>query len=866
MDSSPTTTVATKHSTISSGANSDESCSVQDFNNLLGKDKKSSIKRFSQIHTIGLGGIGTVMSAYEEHLDRDLAIKMLRPAFRNSLNSVSRFIQEARATAHIAHPNIVPVYELGIFEDSGPFFTMKHVKGVTLHHILKRLDQKSEKYIKKYSLRSLLNIFIAICNGVAYAHSKNIIHRDLKPANIMLGDYGEVMVMDWGLVKKADHADEYFPNDPMPISQSASDIINTLDGEVTGTPAFMSPEQACGDNLAVDIQSDIYCLGAILCVILTKRRSPFSSGLKTLEILNLVANGRIIPPRKQKPKLKISKELNAITMKAMSHDKKMRYASVLDFISDIRNYLDNYPVMAYPVPLYIKFFKACKRRPMIPVTIAVAIFTLITAFGFQLYDQNERFNYNIKQASENINSGDLMYAKLKTVIKRLAELRKSNNKTDEQKIDALDKQRNQFEAFLDNYYNAAEIFLLKINTTGARLKEVNTKLGHIMKNKIYYSLMNKDFGKSKKLVSLMRLNKRAESYQQVRENDELYRKMNLVFYNEGIINIKTIPEGSEVEIIEILPIEPEDISEDRLEIKQLGSTPIKGFTLAAGSYEVTLYSENRPTITYPLLIEPGDIVNQKIYIPKKIPAGMSYIPAGAYYTEELSSTSKGMTRKTLAGFFIKKSEVTFEEYLRFWVTLNDPGEKQRYRSMLLLDKNSRRLAPAWDSSAKLSRYLKLQHPVCGISYKAAVAYCLWIARQRHRPCRLPSVDQWEKAARGVDGRKYVWKSEEQFKNILIPENQNAVKKYQFGAPTATFPLDVSVYGVLDMAGNVREYTSSLNPGSKNMFIVKGGSSRVGGSSVDCSFDGFAGRFADDIGLRYIMPLMKNQGQHNTANR
>ncbi len=865
MSSGPTTTVGTRQTTVPVGQNGDKKVSDHEISNVLGSDKKSSIKRFSQIHTIGLGGIGTVMSAYEEHLDRDLAIKMLRPAFRNSLNSINRFIQEARATAHIAHPNIVPVYELGVFEDTGPFFTMKRVEGVTLQHVLKRLNENSPKYIKKYTLRSLLNIFISICNGVAYAHSRNIIHRDLKPANIMLGDYGEVMVMDWGLVKRADHADENLQENPAPISVDESDVIKTLDGEVTGTPAFMAPEQARGDNLAVDIQSDIYCLGAILYVILTRQRSPFPRGLKTREILALNASGIITPPRKRMPKLKISKELNAITMKAMSHDKKMRYATVLDFISDIRSYLDNYPVTAYPVPLYIKFFKACRRRPLIPSTVAAAIIALIISFGFQFYERNERFNYYITQANENINSGDLMYAKIKTVIKRLAELRQNGEKIDVLKLNALNKQRNQFGAFLDNYYKVAEGYLSKMDTTGVRANEVNSKLGHIMKNRIYYSLMNRDFQSAKKLIGLMRLNKRAESYQRVRENETLYRKMNLVFYNEGIININTTPAVHKVEITELSRSEnltDNTATTDSPQIKQLGPAPIKNLTIAAGEYIITLHSKNRPVIKYPLLIEAGDIINQQIYIPEKIPDGMVYIPAGNYYVGAIRSTLQNMTKKYLPGFFIKKSEVTFGEYLKFWVTLSNPDEKQRFRSMLLLNKNSRRLAPAWDNMAKLYPRLKADYPVCGISYDAAVAYCRWLTIKRQRPCLLPSAEQWEKAARGVDGRKYVWGEDVKVKDILIPENQLAVKKYPFGAPAAKFPLDISVYGICDLAGNVREYTSSLNHGSKSMFVVKGGSSRIGGSSIDCSFNGFAGRLADDIGFRYIMPLTNRPKQDN----
>jgi eukaryotic-like serine/threonine-protein kinase len=858
MNSASTRKIIPRH--LADPLNNADRVSDNEINKALEVNNNASIKRFSQIHTIGLGGIGTVLSAYEKHLDRDIAIKMLRPAFRENRNSINRFIQEAKATAHIAHPNIVPVYELGNFEDTGPFFTMKRVEGVTLQHVLKRLNEDSEKYTKKYTLRNLLNIFISICNGVAFAHSKNIIHRDLKPANIMLGDYGEVMVMDWGLVKRANHADENNTDQPEPESRPSNDTdtIKTIDGEVTGTPAFMSPEQACGDNHAVDIQSDIYSLGAILYTILTKQRSPFASGLKTQEILQLNAEGKIVSPRKRMPKLKIPPELNAITMKAMSREKDQRYATVLDLIHDAQNYLDHYPVNAYPEPLYLTLFKACRRRPLIPTTVAAAITALAIAFGFQLYDRNERFNHYMKQANNNIQSGNMMYARGKTALKRLTVLRQAGDNANEENINALKKQLDRFGASLNNYYNVAEGFLAKIEETGSRSTEANSRLGYIMKNKIYYSLMSKDFQTTKRLVDLMRLNKRPASYIMVRENKTFYKKMNLVYYNEGVINIESTPVSSSVEITEL---SDNNLDKDKPEIKQLGPTPIKNKIINTGSYLITLYNKNKNTINYPVLVEAGDIIQEQIYIPKQIPINMAYIPAGNYYTGETSIQRK-MQKKYLPGFFIKKSEVTFGEYLRFWMSLKDPVKKQHYRSMILLNKNSRRLAPAWDNAAKLYPRLKTEYPVCGISHAAAEAYCRWVSIQHDRPCKLPSASQWEKAARGVDGRKYPWGRDIQKNRILIPENQLAIKQYPFGAPVATFPLDISVYGVHDMAGNVREYTSSLNHGSKSMFIVKGGSSRIGGNSAHCSFNGFAGRLADDIGFRYTMPLTANKQTNN----
>ncbi len=847
-----TTETSTKHSTSLLGGDDGARISPEELNAVLGKYKPNSIKRFSQIHTIGLGGIGTVLSAYEKHLDRDVAIKMLRPAFRENRHSVNRFIQEARATAHIAHPNIVPVYELGLLKDIGPFFTMKRVDGVTLQDVLQRLKEEDKTYLEKYTLRHLLNIFIAICNGVAFAHSKNIIHRDLKPANIMLGYFGEVMVMDWGLVKHVNQNNESTDNIPDAQAElNAKDEIKTLDGEVTGTPAFMSPEQARGDNQMVDQQSDIYSLGAILYVILTRRRSPFPTGLKTPEILQLSAAGQIIPPHRVKPnKIKVPRELSAIVMKAMSLDKTERYNTVLELIRDVRNYLDDYPVSAYRDPIYRIIFKAWRRYPLIPTTVAVAFTTLAIAFGMQYYNTTEQFRYYMQQAKTNINYGNLMYVKGSKVYQQIAALRHAGMHNNTRKIAQLSKKLNSYGAALNNYYEVAEGFLSKIEMMGNHDQEVNRGLGHIMRNKIYYSLLTEDFKNTRRLVELMRLNRRPESYRMVRDNEMLYRKMKLVYNNEGIVSLDTIPTQRPIEIKNLF--DPDDENAGKNIIK--GVTPLQDMELKSDSYLLTLLNNHNEKISYPLLVEPGDIINRKIYLPAEIPDGMVYIPPGNFYSGTTQTPRRLMTLSALPGFFIKKTEVTFAEYLQFWRDIADPVKRQQYRSMILMDNESRTLIPAWNMAGVLNPKLKADYPVHGISHAAAVAYCRWLSRRHHRCYRLPSAKQWEKAARGVDGRRYVWNNNTSRWHILTPENITAIKHFPFGAPPQSFPQDCSIYGVYDMSGNVREYTSTLNSGSSNMYIVKGGSFRIGGNSVRCAFEGFAGLLADDIGFRYVTPL------------
>ncbi|MFT3692638.1 MAG: serine/threonine-protein kinase [Kofleriaceae bacterium] len=199
---------------------------------------------------IGRGGMGEVLRAHDRRIDREIAIKRMRTA--PNPGAVARFLREARIQARLDHPAIVPVHDIGVDDQGRPFFTMKQITGTTL---AKRLEEG-------YARNRLLRAFVDVCQAIAYAHERGIVHRDLKPANIMLGDYGEVYVLDWGIARVLDGA-------PEPASAPTGEAIDTATraGDVLGTPGFMAPEQVRGE--AAGPASDVYALGAILFEILT---------------------------------------------------------------------------------------------------------------------------------------------------------------------------------------------------------------------------------------------------------------------------------------------------------------------------------------------------------------------------------------------------------------------------------------------------------------------------------------------------------------------------------------------------------------------------------------------------------------------
>ena len=235
--------------------------------------------RFQIEGEIARGGMGVILRGFDPDLGRDLAIKVLKAELASKPLTVQRFVDEAQICGQLQHPGIVPVYDIGRFEDGRPYFAMKLVRGRTLADLL---EERKSPLIDR---ARFIGYFQQICQAVAYAHSKGVIHRDLKPSNIMVGAFGEVMVMDWGLAKvmpRAETERNLLPQTEPPGIRNEEDRAEirtvrfdtgheTVTGSVMGTPAFMPPEQAAGEIDKLDERADVFGLGAILCVLLTGR-------------------------------------------------------------------------------------------------------------------------------------------------------------------------------------------------------------------------------------------------------------------------------------------------------------------------------------------------------------------------------------------------------------------------------------------------------------------------------------------------------------------------------------------------------------------------------------------------------------------
>ncbi|MBS0263418.1 MAG: PAS domain-containing protein [Planctomycetes bacterium] len=283
------------------------------------------------------GGMGLVWRAWDDQFQREVAIKELRRDVPHSAAVISRFLREARLTAQLQHPGIIAVHDLGrIPETDAPFYSMQLMSGRTLKQAVESFHGRhTSSNDADFELVKLLAAFIVVCQTIAYAHSQGVIHRDLKTDNVLLGDFGEVVVVDWGLAKRMDEPETLDEFAAAPDSVDvASDL--TIHGQVLGTPGYMSPEQARGD-LSVDHRTDIYGLGAILYELLTGQ--PPCTGTTVLEILTAVQSGTIVPPRQIRPQT--PRVLEEICLRALAHDPAQRFACATDIADAIQHWQDS---------------------------------------------------------------------------------------------------------------------------------------------------------------------------------------------------------------------------------------------------------------------------------------------------------------------------------------------------------------------------------------------------------------------------------------------------------------------------------------------------------------------------------------------
>ena len=746
----------------------------------------SEESRYVASGVIGEGAFGVVHRVLDRDLRRELAMKVLKPRPGRERQDIKRFVEEAQATAQLEHPNIVPVHELGNYGDS-VYYTMKLLHGQTLALALGNLKANDARAAREWSLTSLIQVFLQICQAIDFAHAKGVVHRDLKPHNVMLGDYGEVILMDWGLAKVVIEGEVR--------TEGLSPRTMTMDGVILGSPAYMSPEQAAGEIDKIDARSDLYALGAILYEILTLC-VPFESE-NTAWLLARILMEEPEAPRKRAPERDIPVELQRICLQALSKNPGLRQESARQLRDQVQAWLE-------------AELERGRRRELAEAKANEGIRSL--AVYRKLEREVRALEHECNLLQGRFRPWQPLSAK-REMLDRLRELELGRR--------GLDR------AF------------------GNCVAQLTTAVGLETENRTARGALSELYWE-RFLEAELRSDERGMAY--FRPLVEVYHdgKYTRELEGDGSLTLDSAPGGAEVWLYEYVEEDiPLVLSRERL----LGTTPLGPIKLAMGSYLVILRKQGYRDVRYPVFISRNrdwkGTVN--LYTDEEIGSDFVYAPAGSYVCggdEDSFTFALPRSEPMVEDFFIAVHPVTIEQYLEF---LNDlaatnPAEAatrtpRRHTvgdSYLIPGADGRYQLPEMDAEGDL---WEPRWPVIGVSYFDALAYCEWRSVRERRAFRLPTDLEWEKASRGVDGRWFPWG--DRYDGSLC-NMKDSLRERPAVVPVDAFPTDVSPYGVRGTAGNVRDWTWGEVPsgegGSARLYVmVRGGCWGFGPSGLKSTF-------------------------------
>ncbi|MEK7468474.1 MAG: bifunctional serine/threonine-protein kinase/formylglycine-generating enzyme family protein [Planctomycetota bacterium] len=856
-------------------------------------------ERFQLGPEIGRGGIARVIEATDAEIGRTVALKlMLENAPGDALE---RFRWEARITGKLEHPNIVPVHEVGALPGSKEiYFCMKRIYGRDMHHVIRERakdDEEGRATVGRWTLRRLVEAFRDVCRAVAFAHSKGVIHRDLKPANVMLGEFGEVLVCDWGLAKdrgeRPGMGEERAGGSGgmgigMGMGQKSAAKMTAADasrpvtetGEILGTPAYMSPEQARGDRESLDERSDVYSLGAILYEILVGR--PPYEGKTAEEVVKKVVASPLMPPS---ARAHVPPELEAICLKAMARRQEDRFATAGELAADVESYLEGTKEKERREGLAagqvgkardaVARWRALTKEAADANAEVMRLHESIPEYEGPsgrkpLWDMEERARTLDRDSITAFTEADAALASALSNVPGHHEAREVKAEMYWERFleaesagDERDMQLNRqtAEQFNDGVLDArlrgdgalsirTRVFPCRCLSHGRLVR--SDELGVLGLHPWSGRSLDQPDG-----LGLRELEPHEAHHLRLHSASCKPAPLNgaqvWAFRYEELdrLLIPTTPHGGATQVPRAVldalfgssPFRPRGGG------VYLGRTPIPRQPWPMGSWLLIVVAEGRAPQRVPIVVvRQHDIeLDLTLWAPEEIPAGFLPVAAGEfkYSGDKVGLAPNPLEHLTLPDFLIARNPVTCREYADY---LNDvrrtaPEEAARRVPRAAdksgfywpLDAAKGYAVPTADwlkaaPEAVRAQVAKLTNttidweedwPVTGISWEDGVVYSKWSSLRAGRLFHLPTEKQWEKSVRGPDGRVYPWGSTWE---ATFASSQQSHRTGGRPYPVSTYPTDESPYGVRGLGGNSSDRClnepNDMLPGRR---ITRGGS-------------------------------------------
>lgn len=728
-----------------------------------GGDEAGREARFEDLGLLGQGGMGEVRRMRDRDLGRTLAMKLIDPSFMASPGLQARFVEEAQICARLQHPGIVPIYEFGRLASGRLYFTMQEIRGHSFGVQIRQFHAQAGAARDSPGLRRLIDTFHRVCEAVAYAHVRGVVHRDLKPDNIMLGREGQVLVVDWGI------ASMFGASEAAEDGRGAARGEGTRSGSVTGTPAYMAPEQLLGQSQRIDARSDVYGLGLILYEILAGRLpaadGPLARALNEVPALEEVVTEHALPAA-----------LVEICQRAVRLDPAQRFQDAGELGLAVAEWMEG-----------------LRQREHALLLVSEA---------------SELATFAAGQRREAAQLRQQATARLKELPSWTSEEIKHPLWQQLQAADRLDQQATQRRLESEQRLHAALTF-------APGLIEAHEALA------LRHWEEHVDAEANRREDDAARAEFYLRTHAAVLPGDSPVRARLITYLRaEGELCLQTEPANASIEI------HPYVLRDRRLhEAPALGpplAAPLVGHALAMGSYVLRIAAPGRASVWYPLEIGRGQSWDATpprasapapVWLPPSAGVGAeeAYVPAGWFRAggDPAALNALPGCRLWLDGFVIRREPVSNREYLEFINDLIARGAVAEAQRFVPIDMKVLPPAPIYRRTAD-GRFvcgdsIAPEWPVVHIDWASARGFCRWLGARDGLPWRLPDELEWEKAARGVDGRLYPWGDWLDPSWCWIRDSHPNTPSL---AVSAAHPVDRSPYGVLGMVGNSMDWCAN----------------------------------------------------------